>query len=394
MPTDHRAVAGRSLRCRLGGDDDRHPTGARRVAAVDGADHGERVGGIDRGGPGLRAGPPLGLGPRRRPLADQEVLPFWGSALLGLLWSTLLVGLAGRQRCRRTPPTPPTWRRSGRCGWLRFLWLDRLVFAPRSHSRLITRGWIRSSGPGPRRPGASCRPTRASRSTRRRPPCRTSGRTAPRGRQLLRQVGGVPRRRRPGARPGAVLCRPPPRARRRTSRGGSGTSPISSIRLPAASTRCPGSGARSTTPGLEGTVDRRRRRLARRSLPTGATPLALLFIDGGHGDEPARRRLRVMDAARRARRAVPHPRRVPRPRRRWPPAVRACTAGWSTPAASSRSAPSAPSAFSAEADCAWPEAASRQAEQRRACAPRAFDARRELASGACLVQVTASRRCR
>ena len=53
-------------------------------------------------GPGLPAGPPLGLGHGRRHPLTREVLPFWGSALLGLaLVDRCRVGsptLRGRQR--------------------------------------------------------------------------------------------------------------------------------------------------------------------------------------------------------------------------------------------------------------------------------------------------------
>ena len=52
------------------------------------------------------------------------------------------------------------------------------------------------------------------------------------------------------------------------------------------------------------------------------TPVALLFIDGGHGVRAGPRRLRRVDAARRPRRHAGDPRRVPRSGRRRPPAVR------------------------------------------------------------------------
>ena len=57
------------------------------------------------------------------------------------------------------------------------------------------------------------------------------------------------------------------------------------------------------------------------------TPLSLLFIDGGHGEEPAHADYARLGAVGDARRAARDPRRVPRPRRRRPPAVRGLPAG-------------------------------------------------------------------
>ena len=54
-----------------------------------------------------------------------------------------------------------------------------------------------------------------------------------------------------------------------------------------------------------------------------STPLAFVFIDGGHGVEPARRGLRRLDATRRGGRHARDPRRVPRSRRRRTATVRA-----------------------------------------------------------------------
>ena len=54
-----------------------------------------------------------------------------------------------------------------------------------------------------------------------------------------------------------------------------------------------------------------------------ATPLAFLFIDGGHGEEPARIDYERWTPHVRPGRHVLHPRRLPRPGRRRPPAVRA-----------------------------------------------------------------------
>ena len=54
-----------------------------------------------------------------------------------------------------------------------------------------------------------------------------------------------------------------------------------------------------------------------------AQPIALLFIDGGHGAEPAWADYRGWTPAHRRRRLARHPRRLPQSRRRRPPALRA-----------------------------------------------------------------------
>ena len=54
-----------------------------------------------------------------------------------------------------------------------------------------------------------------------------------------------------------------------------------------------------------------------------STPAAMVFIDGGHGEEPARTDYRVLVAGRGARGLAGDPRRVPRPRRRRSAALRA-----------------------------------------------------------------------
>ena len=74
--------------------------------------------------------------------------------------------------------------------------------------------------------------------------------------------------------------------------------------------------------GLED-VGRRGRRPVADGGRALATPLAFLFIDGGHGDEPARLDYERLDARTSRRRHAGHPRRVPRPGRRRPAAVRA-----------------------------------------------------------------------
>ena len=65
-----------------------------------------------------------------------------------------------------------------------------------------------------------------------------------------------------------------------------------------------------------------RRRLADRRPPLARSPLSLLFIDGGHGHEPAHRDYEPWTPWVAARRPARDPRRVPRPGRRRPPAVR------------------------------------------------------------------------
>ncbi len=52
------------------------------------------------------------------------------------------------------------------------------------------------------------------------------------------------------------------------------------------------------------------------------TPLAMVFVDGGHGEGPAHDDYTGWARWAGPRRAAGHPRRLPRPRRRGPPAVR------------------------------------------------------------------------
>ena len=149
----------------------------------------------------------------------------------------------------------------------------------------------------PRR--ASCPTTRGSRCTR---PGSTRAAVGPllEVGTLLREVGRLPRRRGAGRRHGAVHASTTTAARRRTRRGGSTTTPRSSTRRPVAWTRCRSSGARSRTAGLEDVVIAVVGRLADRRRATGATPLGLLFIDGGHAEDVAHGRLRGVGAPRRA----------------------------------------------------------------------------------------------
>ena len=82
------------------------------------------------------------------------------------------------------------------------------------------------------------------------------GRAVPRDRQLLRQVVGLARRGRPRARARCCSRSTTTVARRRTRRGGSGTSPTWSTPRWVGWTRCRGSGARSTTPASRGRSSR------------------------------------------------------------------------------------------------------------------------------------------
>ncbi len=134
---------------------------------------------------------------------------------------------------------------------------------------------------------------------------RVPGVAVARDRQLLRQVGDLPGLGRRGGRHGALRRRPPSRlggepaglgvarARSRRSRGRVG------------STRCPRSVAPCTRPASSRPVV-----AVVADSPTLAahwtTPLALLFIDGGHGSEPAHRDFEQWTPARR-RRAVCSP---------------------------------------------------------------------------------------
>ena len=112
------------------------------------------------------------------------------------------------------------------------------------------------------------------------------------------------------------------RGRRRTSRAGNGTSRISSI---------PWSGAWTPCRCSVGPCSRRASRTSsspwwpiRRPLAgIWSTPCALVFIDGGHGEEPAAADFRNWTPHVAPGRLPRHPRRVPRSRRRGPPPVRA-----------------------------------------------------------------------
>ena len=113
-------------------------------------------------------------------------------------------------------------------------------------------------------------------------------RAVPRGRQLLRAVDDLARRSGPRDRSSAVRRRPPPWVGGEPGRAGS----ITTASVVDATHRSDGHAAllprrRSTTPGSRSTSSRSSG-AHRWSPPTGAHPLAFLFIDGGHGVEPAR----------------------------------------------------------------------------------------------------------
>ena len=105
-------------------------------------------------------------------------------------------------------------------------------------------------------------------------------------RDLLRQVGALPRRRGAGGR--AAWCSPSTTTagRRRTRPAGTTTTRRSWTRPPGAWTPCRSSAGRSSEAGLEDVVVG----VVGASATVAAqwrTPLSLLFIDGGHGNEPA-----------------------------------------------------------------------------------------------------------
>ena len=111
----------------------------------------------------------------------------------------------------------------------------------------------------------------------------------------------LPRRRRAAARHRAVLRRPPPRVRGEPARLGVARARSRRPRASARWTRCRSSAARSTTPDSKAPSSRSSA-TRRRSAAHWTTPLALLFIDGGHGTEPAHRDYELWTPARRARR--------------------------------------------------------------------------------------------
>ena len=185
--------------------------------------------------------------------------------------------------------------------------------------------WTPISSPAPRRPAASCPPTRATRSTRRPWPCPTAARRC--------------------SRSAATAA-----SRRSTS------APAPESATPCSSPSTTIGAARRTSPGWEwhepdlvdpevgriDTLPRFRRTIHDADLESSvvalvgdsptvgrhwAIPLSLLFIDGGHGSEPAHRDFELWTPHVEPGRAAVHPRRVPRPGRRRSPAVRDLPAG-------------------------------------------------------------------
>ena len=139
----------------------------------------------------------------------------------------------------------------------------------------------------PRRPAASCRRTRASRSTTRPPALTVDGPMLEIGSYCGKSavyLGAAAQR----ARHRAVLRRPPPRVRGEPARLGVARARPRRSRTSGRWTRCRIFRRTIHDAGLEGTVI-----AVVADSPTLAaywtTPLALLFIDGGHGTEPAHR---------------------------------------------------------------------------------------------------------
>ena len=116
--------------------------------------------------------------------------------------------------------------------------------------------------------------------------CRVGPRAAARGRHVLRQVGGLPRRRGARARHRAVHRRPPPRVGGEPGRLGAPRHRGRRPRHRPDGHAARSSGARSHEAGLEDAVVA----VVGDSPVVAAdwrTPLSFLFIDGGHGAEPA-----------------------------------------------------------------------------------------------------------
>ena len=141
-----------------------------------------------------------------------------------------------------------------------------------------------------------------------------------RDRHLLRQVDAAARR--GGATDATACCTPSTTitARRSTRPAGSTTTRRWSTRSPGCSTRCRRFAARSTPRDLDDHVVA----IVGKSPMVARgwrTPLQLLFIDGGHSEAAASRRLRRLGEVGDGRRRAGHPRRVPRSARRRPGAV-------------------------------------------------------------------------
>jgi putative flippase GtrA len=61
----------------------------------------------------------------------REVLPFWASAFAGLVLSTVIVGIAAQYSASPLVANGANLSAFGSLWVLKFLWLDRLLFAPR-----------------------------------------------------------------------------------------------------------------------------------------------------------------------------------------------------------------------------------------------------------------------
>ena len=234
---------------------------------------------------------------------------------------------AGRRRRARHPVRP----RSSRCASARSRYTMGTDFKPGGTGRTPTRsstgtpGSRATRGCGPRRspPRASCRPTRATRSTR---PRLAAGAAVP-GAPLL-EVGSYCGRSTiwlgaAAREAGTVLFAVD------HHRGSEENQTGWEWHDPTLVDRRPGRDGhpadlpshRSTTPGSR-TWWWPSSALAGRGRASGGRRWRCCFIDGGHGVEPARADYARLDAPRRARRPAGHPRRVPRPGRRRPPALR------------------------------------------------------------------------
>ena len=214
--------------------------------------------------------------------------------------------------CGPTPPSPTinlmpalldavrAYATSAR-SWTRSPTCSAGTARPRSSERAMPDGHrvLAGSRRGP--PRASCPTTRASRCTR---PGSTGGRVGP-----LLEIGSycgksarVPRRRGASARHGAVHDRPPPRLGGEPGRVGA---PRHRGRRPAHRPHGHAAVLPAHDRGRRARGRRRRRASATRrpSARYWATPLGLLFIDGGHAEDVAMADYEIWARARRARAA-------------------------------------------------------------------------------------------
>ena len=231
-------------------------------------------------------------GQRGRNSFKTEVLPFWSMAFLGLIISTVAVAIVDDRYDGALPVQLASVGLVRRRVDLEVLRARSAHVAPRARraarrgDRTGLIGGRRRSSRRPKPRGVSCHPTKGARCIEPRAMCRSTARSSRSAAtaESRRCISG-PRR--------ASEARCSSRstiigAARRTNRAGCGTSPIWSTPRWARSTRCRSSGARSTTPGSKAP-----------SSPSSVIPqkiaehwspaLALVFIDGGHGVDPAHR---------------------------------------------------------------------------------------------------------